>query len=338
MLDDLDRLIVGALHVNPRATWDAIATIAEVDASTVSRRVTRLEHQRLLRIRGEVAWRLYSSTLPVHLRLQVSGAPPAAVADELSAIGSIQHLSLTYGRFPLFATLHAASEEQTGTELRALYDVPGVLSISTQPVLTYARKGSSWDPQLLTQDERERCARHLCDPSIDSRGSALNAPGSPDAVEKAALALLQRHARVTATQLGRALGVSPSSANRLLRRVLTNGWLTPRVEIDGSFLGYHAPFILRAKTSHQSAAEVSFLLARHPSTRFVTQVTSEFNLICTGIARDRTHLASLINDEFAALPGIRDLDVDLCIRDCKRFWTRRDPQQLLGDFAPPPQL
>lgn len=340
MLDDLDRAIIGVLHANPRATWDDVAAVVGVNASTVSRRYARLVQENIVRVVGEVAWGLYSSTLPVHLRVETMGAPPSEIADTLAGFGNIQHLALAYGRYPLFATLHAPTEERAADLLRSIHEVPGVSSVITLPVLAFAVKGSGWDPQILNQEQSRLCSDALAGSAQPNPMATTLLPGGaqPDDQEKRALALLQQDARATASRIGSELGLAHSTANRMLHRFFSNGWFRPRVEIDGSYLGYGAPFALRAKASHESVAEVCRELAQHPSTRFVTQVASEYNVFCTGLARDRAHLAQLVNEEFGAMAGIRELDVDLFLMETKRFWISRGPEQRLGEFAPPPLL
>lgn len=336
MLDDLDRAIIGVLHANPRAPWDEIAPIVGVNASTVSRRYARLATENIVRVVGEVNWSLYSSTLPVHLRVETNGAPPSQIADALAAFGNIQHLALAYGRYPIFATLHAPTEEKAAEILRTIHELPGVSAVITLPVLAYAVKGSGWDPQILDDRQRELCAP--ASPPIRRHEETTAAPNGfalPDDQEKRALSLLQQDARATASRIGSEIGLAHSTANRMLHRFMSNGWFRPRVEIDGAYLGYEAPFALRAKASHESITTVCRELAHHPSTRFVTQVASEYNVFCTGLARNRAHLAELINEDFGTIPGIRELDIDLFLMETKRFWMSRGPGQRLGGFAPP---
>lgn len=337
MLDELDRMIIGVLHANPRASWDIVAPVVGVNASTVSRRYARLAKEDIVRVVGEVDWSLYSSTLPVHLRVETTGGSPAEVADALAGFANIQHLALAYGRYPIFATLHARDEAEAARILRSVYELQGVSSVITLPVLAFAIKGSGWDPQILDANQLSMCRPDTTPPPMD--GEAFHPPASaaapPDELEKRALALLQQDARATASHIGSELGLAHSTANRMLHRFMSNGWFRPRVEIDSVYLGYEAPFALRVKASHESIASVSRDLAHHPSTRFVTQVASEYNVFCTGLARNRAHLAQLVNEDFGIMPGIRELDIDLFLMETKRFWMSRGSGQRLGSFDPP---
>ncbi|KGJ79417.1 hypothetical protein GY21_05240 [Cryobacterium roopkundense] len=333
MFDDLDRTIVGALHLAPRATWDDLASALPVDASTLSRRYARLANENVLRIVGEIDWGLFSTTLPVHLRIETRDSTPLAVAQRLEGLPDVQHLGLTFGRFPLFATVHAASEAATLELLMEIYALPGVSAITTLPVLAYASKGSGWDPQVLSADETRRFAEIGRPPGA--------APGSPQApvslepLERKALQLLQQDARLPASSLGRTLGVATSTASRMVKKFIAEGWFRARVEIDGTYLGYALPFVLGVKTELNATGAVCQALARHPATRFVTQVAAEFDVLCTGLARDRSHLAQLVNDEFGAISGVRALDVAPMLLECKRFWMLRGENQRLGAFTPP---
>lgn len=338
MLDDLDRQIIGVLHLLPRASWDEVASVVSVDASTVSRRYSRLVADNVLRVVGELSWTTYSTTYPVHLRIQTHSASPARILDDLAALPQTIHVASTYGLYPLFATIHAASEQETGEVLQAVYGMDGVSSIMTLPILTFGSKGSRWDPQLLTDPQREACrVLAVAAGELGAEDSAQAIPPSGmDPVEKRALSLLQREGRLSASRLARELGIANSTAQRMIRRFMDHQWFTPRVEIDGAYLGFEAPFVLSVKTSLDSAGEVVRRLTEHPALRFVSQVASEYNMFCTGMARDREHLAQLINEDFGALPGVRDVSVDLFLTEAKRFWMSRGSGQRLNEFVPPP--
>lgn len=333
ILDDLDRSLVAALHIAPRASWDELAAVLDIDASTVSRRYARMSRQGVVKIVGETDWRLFSATLPVHLRLQTRGTAPGAVLDVLAALPQVQRLALTSGTHPIFATVHAASEELTAELLDRIHDLPSVASVTSLPVLDYSGKGSGWIPQVLDEAQSRRCAELAAGLAPDAQD-----PGLPEGSEKQALELLRADARLPATRLAKPLGVARSTAQRLLHRVFGQGWLRARVEIDGAHLGYGTPFMLRVRTDPGAARQVREALAAHPSTRFVTQVASEHNVLAHGLARSRRHLADLLNNDFGAVAGIRELDADLFLAEAKRYWIRRGPGGTLGDYLPPPLL
>jgi hypothetical protein len=75
-----------------------------------------------------------------------------------------------------------------------------------------------------------------------------------------------------------------------------------------------------------------------PPTRFVTQIASEHNILCTGVALSRSYLAELINREFGVMPGIRDLDVDLLLTEVKRHWMSRGRNNEWEPSSPPSLL
>lgn len=338
MLDDLDKLLIGALHLAPSASWEELSAVIGVNASTVSRRYNRLVERNVLRVVGEVEWGLYSTTLPVHLRIGTQGVPPSEVLQRLEDIQEVQYLALTYGTFPVFATIHAPSEPATAELLHRIYDIPGVSTMTTLPVLSFTSKGSGWDPQLLSPDQRTRCLKLVENGEYVSPRWPRDMPSPADEVEKRALELLQQDGRLASARLSKSLDVVPSTALRMVRKFVRDGWFRPRVEIDGAYLGYGAPFVLRVKAELDSVQDVSARLSHHPSTRFVTQVASEHNILCTGVALDRPHLAELINREFGVMPGVRDLDVDLFLVEVKRYWMSRGQEQRLGTFRPPSLL
>lgn len=338
MLDDLDQLLVGALHVAPAASWDDLSSVLGVNSSTVSRRYARLVERNILKVVGQVDWALYSTTLPLHLRISTSGVDPEEVADQLAGIPEIQYLALTYGTYPIFATVFTADENRVPELLRRLYSMPGIASIVTMPVMFQASKGSQWDPGFLSPEQLEQCLK-LAAPELPPMG--LQTRGRevvPDLTEKIALALLQQDGRLASSRLAGPLGVATSTALRMVKKFEREGWFRARVEIAGEHIGFEVPFLLRIKAVPGRVEELCAALARHPYTRFVTAVAADCDIISTGIVRDREHLADVVHREISLFPGIRDIEVELVRFELKRYWVSRDAERKLGTFSPPPLL
>jgi DNA-binding Lrp family transcriptional regulator len=334
MLDDLDRRLVAALHLMPRGSFDELSSVLGVDASTIGRRFARLEEERIVRVIGQVDWGMVSETLPVHLFIDTVGTPPSAVIEQLLKVSEVQYLAQTSGSSPVYATVHAVSEDATAALLDAIHNQPGIAAVQSWPVLAAEGRGSGWDPQLLNVEERRRALE---------RAGARVLGGSPQAprlepTERQIVERLREDGRATAASLGRAVGLPSSTAHRVVRRVLDKGWVRPRVEIDPSLLGFHTPFVLRAGVKPGATRRLLSALADLPQTRFTTQVAGRTSIVCNGLLPDRAALGVFIDEKLAELPGIRWAEVDIILVERRRHWMDRDPGRGLGQFNPPPLL
>jgi DNA-binding Lrp family transcriptional regulator len=335
-LDELDRRLVGALHLAPRASWDDLASVLGVDASTVGRRFARMYDAHALRVVGQVDWSLFSNTLPVHVFARTRGRAPHEVVERLGELPRVQYLARLSGRDSVYATVHAVDEAGTADLLDEVCTVPGIDAVTSLPVLSVAGRGSSWDPQLLTAEERELCAR-------------LGAPGTAEAagtrrtedlgdLERSVVRLLQQDGRASASGIGRSLGMATSTAHRLVRRLLLGGVVRPRVEIQPDYLGLTTPFVMRVRARPGATPAVLAALSELPESRFTTQVAGEVSVLCTGLAADRAALGRVVDDRLGGIPGVDAVEVDVVLLERRRYWIDRAADSGLGEFTPPPLL
>jgi DNA-binding Lrp family transcriptional regulator len=154
LLDELDRRLIGALHLAPRATWDDIGEILAADASTLKRRYDRLHEARMVRVIGQADWGIHSTAMPVHVFLDITGESPLAVLHRLRDLPHLQLLAQISGDYPLYAVVHAPSEAATSEAIDRMFSVPGVRRVNALPALSTLRRGITWDPQFLTDTER----------------------------------------------------------------------------------------------------------------------------------------------------------------------------------------
>ena len=128
----------------------------------------------------------------------------------------------------------------------------------------------------------------------------------------------------------------PSTAHRVVRRVLDHGWVRPRVEIEPSLLGFGTPFVLQVTVRPGAVTAALGDLTALPETRFTTRVAGRSTLLCTGLVADRAALARFLDEHVAVLGGLQEVEVDIVLAEHRRYWMDRDPGGRLGQFSPPP--
>ncbi len=334
MLDALDRRFVGALHIAPRASWDDLASILVADPSTLKRRYDRLLRDRVLRVIGQLSWGMHSTSMPVHVFLDIVGDTPLAVIERLRGLPHMQNLAQLSGRYPVYASVHAPSEEATSRAVDQLFATPGIRRVSALPSLRTVRRGSFWDPQFVTPTEREELVA-LADVAAPGDSNTVS-PNKPlTAQERAAVSALVRDGRATAASVGRAGGLSASAAHRLVRRILTEGWVKPRVEIQPESLGFFCNFHLRLRVRPGRTPDVLAMLATMSQVRLAAHVAGDMSVLCAGVVADRAELAAFLDRQVADIPEVDIAAVDVVLAERRRYWLDRDPVRGLGSFTPP---
>ncbi|WP_086563446.1 Lrp/AsnC family transcriptional regulator [Streptomyces africanus] len=334
LLDELDRRLIGALHLAPRATWDDVGGILSADASTLKRRYDRLYEARMIRVIGQADWGMHTTAMPVHVFLDITGETPLAVLDRLRDLPHLQLLAQISGDYPLYAVVHAPSEAATSEAIDRMFSVPGVRRVNALPALSTLRRGITWDPQFLTDTERAA----LLELGVAHPEGAATAtpPAKPlSEAERTVVALLIQDSRASAAGIGRAAGLATSTAHRVVRRVLDEGWVKPRLEIVSEWLGFQTPFILRLRVAPGETPDVMRRIDQLPQTRLVAHVASDMSVLATGLVTDRSALALFVDRELAEIPGILTVSVDVMLAEPRRYWLDRDLTSGLGEFHAP---
>ncbi|MGX5213456.1 Lrp/AsnC ligand binding domain-containing protein [Streptomyces violaceus] len=337
LLDELDRRLIGALHLAPRATWDDIGGTLSADAGTLKRRFDRLHEARMIRVIGQADWGMHSTAMPVHVFLDITGETPLAVLDRLRDLPHLQLLAQISGDYPLYAVVHAPSEAATSEAIDRMFSIPGVRRVNALPALSTLRRGITWDPQFLTGTER---AGLLELTGTQPEGTATATP--PDRPlsesERAVVALLLRDGRASAASIARASDLATSTAHRVVRRVLDERWVKPRLEIVSEWLGFQTPFMLRLRVDPGETSEVMRRIDLLPQTRLAAHVASDLSVLATGLVADRSALARFIDGELARIPGVTAVSVAVMLAEPRRYWLDRDRITGLGEFHAPTLL
>lgn len=339
LLDELDRRLIGALHLAPRATWDDIGGILSADAGTLKRRYDRLHEARMIRVIGQFDWGMHSTTMPVHVFLDITGETPLAVLQRLRDLPHLQLRAQISGDYPLYAVVHAPSESATSEAIDGMFSIPGVRRVSALPALSTLRRGITWDPQFLTDTERADLLKLTGTRPESTAIATATPPAKPlSEAERTVVAQLIEDSRASSASIARASGLAASTAHRLVRRVLDERWVRPRLEIVSEWLGFRTSFMLRLRVAPGDTPDVMRRLDQLPQTRLVAHVASDMSVLCVGLVTDRSALALFIDNELAEIPGILTVSVNVMLSEPRRYWLDRDLVSGLGTFHAPALL
>nr|WP_312863420.1 Lrp/AsnC family transcriptional regulator [Spinactinospora alkalitolerans] len=326
MLDELDLDLVAALQRAPRAPINVVADALGSSASTVGRRLQRLQAERLVRVIGQVDWTLLSDAHPRHLWVDTVPGRLQSVARRLAERPETQFVAMTSGRADVYCVVHPSSRERVKDLLtHEIPSVDGVVATQSDLVLRPVTRADAWRLDRLDPE-----ALRILQPHTDVGGDeAPRASQEPlSAQEARAVRMLHHDARASSGEVARELGVSQSTAYRLVQSLLERRAVRPRVEVEPGLLGMELEAVLSLTAHPGSVADVADALGAHPSARYVSVVAGASSVIHHAVFRDEAHLADFLSDDLARIPGITALQVSVVLDVLRRYWIGRDGVRL----------
>jgi DNA-binding Lrp family transcriptional regulator len=102
-LDEHDRILIGLLQANARASYQELADATGLSASTVRRRVERLLETRMLKLVAIPNWEKLGLSFGAFLMISVDLPRLRDVANELAKMEEICFVAIATGSYDLFA-------------------------------------------------------------------------------------------------------------------------------------------------------------------------------------------------------------------------------------------
>ncbi|MFD5796057.1 Lrp/AsnC family transcriptional regulator [Streptomyces diastatochromogenes] len=311
MLDDLDRALIHALHLDGRAPFSRIAGVLGVSAQTIARRYRRLRTEAGLRVVGLPDPHRAGRTQWL-VRLTAAARSAQDIAAALVRRPDTSWVKLTSGGTEITAVIHAPAEEASPDAL-LLRDVPrtaGVTAVSAHLLLhTYLGGPANWRRSAQALDEEQRAA-------LEYRGST-EAVRQPVPADAELLAALEKDGRLGQGELARATGWSPDTVARRVAELRAAGALFFDVEVDAGLFGARTRALLWLSVRPSDLEEVALALAGHDELAFVAATTGPTNLVAQALCRDPADLHRYLTRRLGALRAIRTLETSPVLRTLK---------------------
>jgi DNA-binding Lrp family transcriptional regulator len=341
-LDEVDRQLLHALIVAPRASFRVLAGVLGVSDQTIARRYRRLVETADLRVTGLIhgpraGW------VDWMVRLQVAPGSAQRIADTLAQRPDTRWVRLYSGGTEIVCTLQARTPEQRNALF--LTGLPGsrhVTGITAQSILnvfspvayvTYTRS--------LSPDQLAALAAAAPEPPPDRpedappNAQALTADQawipSPDTdtllrpEDDPLLAELTRDGRTPIADLAAATHWHESTVRRRIEELRKAGLLYFDIDLDESVLGINANVMLWLKIEPASLDAAGRAIAAHPEIPFAGATTGATNLAASAIFRDTRELYAYLTTRLADLPGLQSVESAPIIGTFKRTGRTEPP-------------
>ncbi len=312
MLDDLDRALVHALHLDGRAPFSRIAAVLGVSTQTVARRYRRLRAEASLRVVG-LADPERAGRARWLVRLTVSPHTAQEVAHALARRADSSWVKLASGGTEIVTVIHTPVGA-AGNHPLLVRDIPrtaSITAVSAHYVLhTYLGGPTTWRAHVDALTDRQQ--RDLKPPTGAAKPRQVVAESDHDL-----LTALQRDGRASHAELAAATGWSPATVARRLAELTAGGAIFFDVELNDVFFGATTHALLWMAVTPAHLERVATTLARHDELAFVAATTGPTNLVAHALCPDPAALHHYLTHRLGSLDAIRTLETAPVLRTLK---------------------
>jgi DNA-binding Lrp family transcriptional regulator len=312
ILDAIDRQIIHALTIEPRASFRTLAAVTGMSDQTAARRYRRLTELAGLRVLAAVdapktGWADWL------VRLQVTPGSADMIADALARRSDTRWVRLVSGGAEIVWVLQARSPEQRNALF--LKGLPGsrrVAQISAQSLLqVFSPTAWSGVTNALSAAQLARLTKV---PAAPEAGKPVSLAPEDDPL----LAELAKDARAASATIAAAIHWHESTVRRRIAELHGAGLLYFDVDIDEEQFGVGTSAMLWLSVEPAHLDSVGRAIAAHPEVPFAGATTGATNLVASALLRDAQHLYEYLTSRLASLPGVRSVESAPIIGTFKR--------------------
>jgi DNA-binding Lrp family transcriptional regulator len=311
-VDVLDRRLVAALQVAPRASWGEIGRAVGEHERTVARRLQRLIADGVVRVTAIYDDLRTGHGRPAHLHVHVRPGTAAQVAKALADRPDTRSVYALTGAADLACELVPPSRQDLHTILsHEISEIDGVSRTRTQVVLHTFTTVAEWHAPYLSEEEVAElrpAPPPACLPDQDGL--------SP--LEQEIAELLAADGRAAFTAIAERLEISVSTARRRVGSLIERRLLLPRAEVEPALLGLEVEAVLWLKVRPYGLDLTGRGLAAHPNVRYCAATSGTHSLIVQVAVAHEADLYRFMTDVLGRLDEIIDSDLTLITRAYKR--------------------
>jgi len=310
--DVIDRRIVAALQVDPRASWSELGTIVGVSETTVLRRVQRLRDSGALIIVGAPDPLRCGLGQPVLLHIRTRPGDAPGLAHSLARRGDVRYASLLTGRSDLMCELMVPN---LGYLRRVLMDeLPAtdvIQGTRSEVVLKRFKTRDQWSHSLLDAGETSHSKQ-------DADGDPSSRVGRLDEVDAALIRALSTDGRRSYADLSLEVPLSETAIARRVNALTASNKLYFVAMVDPAALGFEIEAMFRVRVALAQLEPIALTLAAMRQVRYISATSGYSDLVVDVICEDTNALYDFMSNQVGNIPGVRDVEIDIVLESIKR--------------------
>lgn len=337
-LDDVDRQLIHALTVAPRAPFRLLAEVIGVSDQTIARRYRRLTETAGLRVHGLIDGER-AGWVDWLVRLQAAPGSAQGIAATLARRPDTRWVRLYSGGTEIVCTLQARTPEQRNTLfLRGLPGSRHVTAITAHSILheftpdVYAGYTSALPAdrvaalrQAMPEPEPEPEPETEAQPPHEAPPPGTAHPWTPRPAttmlrdeDDPLIAELGRDGRAPVADLAAATNWHESTVRRRIEELRRAGLLYFDIDVDDAALGVSATVMLWLKIEPARLEAAGRAVAAHPEVPFAAATTGPTNLAVSAVFRDTRALYAYLTTRLAGIPGVQSVETAPIIGTVKK--------------------
>jgi DNA-binding Lrp family transcriptional regulator len=311
-IDDLDRKILAALQLDPRASWSKIGDLVGTSETTALRRLRRMRAQGDVIVTGQADPLRCGFGKPVLLYFSAPPEKKQTLAAQLAQRPDVQYVSLVTGRHDVMCELISPSHEYLADVLMNQLPQSGLFERSaTAIVLKRFKTQDQWSRVLLDD---------VTDFSAFDEGVSDDSADAPplDALDRSILAALVADGRRPYSEVAAEVGVGEAVVGRRVQALMAGKRLSFVAMVAPAALGFEVEAMIHIRTELGNLDETASAVAAMPEARYVSATTGEADLVANVVLRDTAEAYVFLTEKLGALPGTRNVETDIVLESVKR--------------------
>jgi DNA-binding Lrp family transcriptional regulator len=328
VIGELDRAIVAALQVEPRATWRSIGSWVGISAATAARRARRLFEAGIVRVVGSPVSARLGFGFHVLVGFRCRPGEALDVARLLAERPDVRYVTVVTGTFDVIAEFLVPSKRQLAFVLiEELRHIPGITGTDTSTVLktykvretiSYTLSGDIALPDMPA------------DPHWPEVGAGHADARELDTLDLQLIQLVSEDGRRSNADLAAALGLSESAVSRRLTALIRDGYVVFATLVDAGALGFDVEALIWIGARARQLEEVAEYLAAVPHVRYVSATSGYSDLVCEVVLRSHDDLLRFTTEVLGGHERIERVSVSRALLTLKRGYLLY-PDRLVPD-------
>jgi DNA-binding Lrp family transcriptional regulator len=311
MLDPIDRQILHALQISPRASFARMATVLDVSEQTVARRYQRLLAHGVVRV---TALRDPNATPSLGMWTLRIGCRPGSALDLAEALARRADTSwVGVGAGGAEVSCQAMiDDEEAGAEglLHQLPRASNVLTFSAhQMIHRFAGRGEvDWIARGYELGKAQRAALVEGTLVLGESNEVQSYTTTLLPSDAALMRALSRDGRASWATLASATGWSQRQAAHRVNELVAGGGIFFHLDVAHRVIGLRSVANLWFTVAPADLAAVGARLADHLELAFAGAMTGQTNIMASALCPDPTDLYRYITTKVAAIEGVRTVE------------------------------